>query len=138
MPLFKYADQLATVPECPPTSSVEGGRVGYRFVRSPIGASSFVPVGMMPGRRVNRADYRAACAAYALSMYSSEGKARVRFAELREEFPNFEKTAGSHLAKIAIQEGSGRHTTPTRDGHFDFFEYADCNLTEQSTIVGEL
>lgn len=140
VPQWKYASDLASRVDCPPSGSQPRDRTAFRFVWNPIGPDSFVPIAFRPSRAPQRTNRRghSSCSAYGLSMFISEAQARTRFAELEEKNREIRKTIGTHLASLALTTAHGVQTPENRDGHFDLHEYQGADLVPVSNLLGTL
>lgn len=124
---LKYAAELARFPKCPPDSAVCCERTAFRFVHSDINDHrNFLPVAKITPQRRLRPEMR--CAAHGLSFWATKDQALAAHRSFREQFPNFEATAGSHLASGILREADGRACPVRHDGHFTFFEFATSAL----------
>lgn len=71
-------------------------------------------------------------------MFSTEEKARARFAKLEVRYREFRKSVGDHLASVMLTVMHGAQTPVNVEGHFDLHEYRDVDLVSASVIVGTL
>jgi len=141
VPTFEYATdiaQLPTEPQCPPGDAKQEERLCFRFSFDPLTASSFIPAGKIKPQRMHGASDAIACSMLALSMYSSESKARAKYASVIKTNPNAPKTLGTHLARGKVLAGDGVCTPVTGSGHFDFHPYIGINLVSSFVLVGPL
>lgn len=134
---WKYADDLGRYNNCPPENAVPHCREAYRFVHEDIGDHrNFKPCSKLKPRRALSA--HDPCVSFALSLYLTKEQAAARYEFLREEHPNFPKTAGTHLARGILCDEDGRACHFSSNGHFSFFESPSANLAAKFTIVEAL
>lgn len=133
MPL-KYAAEINKFSDCPPVNS--SGRSGdaFRFVFTPVGPDSFIPVALLPSRQGNPVY---CCSDWGLSMFDSSASARKRFSALMKKFPNIGKRVGTHLAKGSLTPACGP-CTPPKKGHFDLHPEKGIAVHSLFSIVGVL
>lgn len=133
MPL-KYAEEIATIPSCPPSKCEPRDQQAFRFVFSPVGEKSFLPPARInPVRQFSKDSAR--CSGYALSFFVTREEAIAAYSRLRSGFPNVASTIGDHLAEGQVQPADGIATAPTGRGHFDLFEEQGCNLAPRFKII---
>lgn len=137
---MKYANQLGTLTDCPPSNNIYLYNTAYRFVFEPLANNSFIPQGIKSPSRISSANSNAhkKCSLLALSMFVSESAAVDRFNELKKMCKNIEKSLGTHLAVGVINANDGLQYAANADGHFDFHEHASANLATQFSIVKAL
>lgn len=106
----------------------------FRFVHFPVAADDFDPPAVrnkpMPPR---------GCGDWALSMFVSTATAQEFHRKLRQlPNPNIVKKIGDHLAVGKLQPAFGRATKPTKNGHFDLFEYSNSNIAAAFSVIGRI
>lgn len=75
---------------------------------------------------------------YALSCFNSEYNAENTFNKFSKSFPNFWKLVGNSISKGIIREPDGRLTHPSNTGHFDLYEFVECNLNHTFVLIKKL
>lgn len=141
MPTLQYAADIALLSaglQCPPADAAREARTCFRFVFDPLCSDSFLPVGKITPQRVHTAKGPLACSMLALSMFSTENKARAKYAAVLKTNPNAPKTLGTHLAKGNVSANDGASTPITSSGHFDFHPYVGAHLDSDFVIIGPL
>lgn len=136
---LKYAQQVASLPECPPASCRCVERVAFRFVfveRS--GSDNCLPVLMLKPQRALKWEAHRHCSGWALSFFISAETAKTKYQSLKLQGVQVERMIGDGLAVVDIQENDGIQTEPAEDGHFDFHEYDGNSLADRLTLVEPL
>lgn len=134
---MKYGKELRRYENCPPGDAQPGSTQAFRFVHSDIADSrNFTPPAELQPNRTFRG--RGLCLSWALSFFVNAEDAKKRFHALGQKHRNIHKAIGSCLAKGQLRDTDGRHTKPTRDGHFSLFESASASLASQFTITEDL
>ena len=135
--MLKYQDKLSSINNCPSSDSSPIDKKGYRFVFEGLGGNSFSPLIVQQPIRSYKNNYQK-CSSCGLSMYSTESQAKAKFADLLKRNRNIYKSIGNKLALVKITPQLGLCTRETSTGHFDFYEYHDCELKLFSSVVGDL
>ncbi len=82
------------------------------------------------------------CRGYALSVYNSLDNSRNAFINRIKRNKNFGNNVGEYVAEVTVTTEDGLATEPSTSGsnlgHFDFFEYADTNMSGKIINVEEL
>lgn len=134
---LKYADDLRKYQNCPPADAVPHLQEAFRYVHAALDDKrNFLPVSRLTPRRKLRLNEQ--CVSFALSMYETREQAVKKYAYLRNQHENFQKTAGSHLARGVLMEEDGRGCHYRSDGHFSFFEASTADLALRFTIMEKL
>jgi hypothetical protein len=135
---MKYNSDLCVITDCPPSSCTSESRDSFRFVFNPLDSKSFLPQGKKSPQRVHKENRnQIKCSLLGLSMFSSEKAARDHYIKLREFVTNIDKTIGSHLANGRIESHHGLMSNPSNSGHFDLFEFAGVDLTQDFSVMYE-
>lgn len=124
---FKYDDEMRRIPHCPPDELVREERAAYRFVRDEVGESSFLPVAKLDPSRLHREPDN--CALYGISLYDSLENANRKLKYVLTLSKNIRKRIGEQIASGKVDENSGAHTVPAKNGHFTLYEYSDSSIT---------
>jgi hypothetical protein len=74
----------------------------------------------------------------ALSCLTTLEKAEAFYANLRKAFRNAASSIGDSLAEGILTNEDGMMTTPSANGHFDFYEYEECDLNKTFHITRKL
>lgn len=74
----------------------------------------------------------------ALSCFASYSQAEVFFSNLQKAFKNARTSIGDALAEGILTNEDGLKTTTSPNGHFDFYEYAQCDLNKSFKITKRL
>jgi hypothetical protein len=144
---FKYAAAIARFTDCPPNRYSNQEREVFRFVQTdPPDARSFLPVtirdaghpfapdGALAPREF--ADDADGCRAWALSLWTTEAKARRKHAELRSKYP--ELKVGDFLARGRVLPDDGVMGRPSASGHLSLHEYEASDLAPRFSVIGRL
>ena len=75
---------------------------------------------------------------FALSCYDNELNAENNYKKFLKSIPNFWKIVGNSISKGKINEPDGRITESSTTGHFDLYEFVDCNLNSTFAITKKL
>lgn len=73
-----------------------------------------------------------------LSMFSNFESSKVKYKVLNNSFKNFNKTAGTHIAKGLLEFEDGMITIENNDNHFELLEYEVVNLQNKFEITEKL
>lgn len=138
--VFKYQQYLEKYKNCP-NDCAEKDLTAYRWVSNPPTESDFLPVLLNEPLRVLD-DNDKDCKGYALSLFkdfsSSKGlyiKAYLRMDRLSKR-EKFKIKKGTHSAKVIITKADGVSDSPDKiTGHFNFFEYKECNLSRSVSEI---
>lgn len=74
----------------------------------------------------------------ALSCFSTADKATTFYTNLRKAFRNVAVTIGNSLSEGKLTNKDGGRTEIAENGHFDFYEYEDCDLNLSFKITKNL
>jgi hypothetical protein len=75
---------------------------------------------------------------FALSCFDTETDATRRFEILAKSIPNIRKTIGDGLSNGILSNTDGLITPSNADGHFDLYEFKDCDLSNKFKLCKEL
>jgi hypothetical protein len=133
--VFKYKQYLDKYKNCPHDDCTEKDIIAYRWVHQPLIISDFEPIliNSDPPPRVLGKDDEL-CTGYALSLFIDFNLAKSLYIKRYDNQYNekkrisYKKRLGTHTAKLAIEKEDGVSDNPKESGHFNFFEYAECNL----------
>jgi hypothetical protein len=136
---MKYQSEMCSLTNCPPSNCIQDQLTAYRFVYDPVCEKSFIPQGVKSPSRMNSSNHNMKCSLLGLSFFSSEEKAKARYASLKNKIKNINKTLGSHIAEGVLDSNDGHRTDICKKtGHFDFFENRNVNLISNFKIVFDL
>ncbi len=71
----------------------------------------------------------------ALSCFVTEHQAESFYAHLRKAFKNAVISIGDALAEGTLTNEDGMKTSESSNGHFDFYEYENCDLNKTFKIT---
>jgi hypothetical protein len=74
----------------------------------------------------------------ALSCFTTSERAEAFYANLRKAFKHAASSIGDSLAEGILTNDEGMMTTPSANGHFDFYEYEGCDLNKTFHITRKL
>lgn len=129
--LFKYAEWMTDLPDCPPADCREVEITAYRFVHVDLHhPNNFKPNRLLQPNRVLLSN-KIKCKAWGLSFFDSPSDARASFARQVSKIPDFAKFVGTHLATVQLNPDDGIASQPdeTHFGHFTFYEYIWADFT---------
>lgn len=140
---YKYEVDLNTLENCPFEDCVLDTLDAYRFVFEGMNGDSFIPVLKISPERISQPPFKDdnhfQCSGYGLSMFTTESQARAKFNKLRKRNNEIYKILGEKIASGTITPDLGERSEISRStGHFDFFEYESCDLSQHFSIVGDL
>ena len=140
---FKYQSQidklLSLGYKLPPLIAPED-KDACRFASSLPDAQNHVPQYMSNPKRMlhDMSANKATTSLLALSCFESETKATKFYSALQKSNPRAVKSIGDSLAEGVITDDDGRITEPTANGHFDLYEYVQCDLNKTFKIICKL
>ena len=74
----------------------------------------------------------------ALSCFTTSERAEAFYANLLKAFKHAASSIGDSLAEGILTNDEGMMTTPSANGHFDFYEYEGCDLNKTFHITRKL
>lgn len=74
----------------------------------------------------------------ALSCFDTGEKAVAFYNNLRKAFKNVASSIGDSLAEGILTDEDGLKTDTSKNGHFDFYEYQECDLNKTFQITKQL
>ena len=74
----------------------------------------------------------------ALSCFATNSQAEIFFSNLQKAFKNARTSIGDALAEGILTNEDGLKTITSPNGHFDFYEYAQCDLNKSFKITKRL
>ena len=74
----------------------------------------------------------------ALSCFATHSQAEFFFSNLQKAFKNARTSIGDALAEGMLTNDDGLKTSTSPNGHFDFYEYAQCDLNKSFKITKRL
>ncbi len=140
----KYFSEIEKVEEakgveCVPSDKyMRTIREAYRWTFSEISnPQNFLPRALINDNpRIEKSKMK--CEGWSLSFYDTEENALNKFNSYRKNKPNIDKKLGTHLAKGILEESDGYCGKVNRDGHFEFFESINCDLSTKFEIISKL
>lgn len=134
---WKYKRQISAHSDCPPRPSATAARVAYRFVRRDFTAADFLPTALAPGARPPGSTL--CCVDYSLSLFDTADNAAKKLEFLHKKYKNFHNRCGGCVAKVTIAAADGEATATSKSsGHFEFFEYANADLSQNAVLEREV
>lgn len=131
---FKYQSYLDKYKNCPKDCE-ENDLIAFRWVHETPVDLDFCPILMrsdIPPRVVDNEDIM--CTGYALSLFKDLPAAITSYMksfnriDRPTKLKRFKNEKGTFTAKVIITKNDGVSDSSKEDGHFNFFEYEDCNL----------
>ena len=129
MPRFKYQDHLAACSDDPcPTddyTTCPDAITAYRWVHEPMWSDDFLP-NALNSHGCDRPEMAANCGNFALSFFTTTGKARRALRYWRKKLRNrydVDARFGTAAAEIKLKSCDGVACQPNKSGHFDVHEY---------------
>ena len=142
---FKYQQDMDTIKsdhecDCPGTDlKAIIPFLFYRYVFEDLShKNNFLPQLKSDPARFIDADGKRKCNYLSLSMYSKIEGAKERYYQLLSSFPNFNKTAGTHIANGEIDAEDGLITKEGANSHFELYEFENVQLQNKFSIVEKL
>jgi hypothetical protein len=137
---LKYGEEIASLIStgaCHPTQFYEPvNKEAYRFVfRNELDKNHIPVYKQNPSRILNG---KSNTSGYALSCFCSKECAEKKYSELLSLYPFIFKSIGDHLSTGILENGDGRITSDTPSGHFDLYEFVDCDLNKKFEILYSL
>jgi hypothetical protein len=111
----------------------------YRYVYEDINyKSNFIPQLKDDPARFIDDNGKKKCDYLNLSMYTKIECAKERYYQLSNSFPNFKKTAGTHIAKGLLETMDGLITNEGYMTHFELYEFENVELQNKFKIIEKL
>lgn len=143
LPTFKYKSEIEQLIEngasLPPLLAAEN-KAAYRYVFSETHCNNHKPIYIQkPQRIISDADRnKLDTSGYALSCFESEDQATVKFESLKRSIKNIALSLGDSLAIGTLDPEDGMITEASKFGHFDLYEFCDCDLNTKFTVNKKL
>ncbi len=139
--VFKYQQYLDKYKNCPKDCKEED-LTAYRWVHQPLNNRDFEPVciNTEPPARLLGVDDQL-CTGYALSLYLDFDLAKSLYIERYNKQDrdkkrvSYKERLGTHTAKLIIKKEDGVSDSPSKNGHFNFFQYKECNLLNRVSEI---
>lgn len=140
---FKYQaliDELASYGCHLPLLYAPDGMTAYRYVFADSNRQNHIPQYFANPKRILQdiAKGKATTSMLALSCFNSSGKAKAFYSSLCKSFRNAPQAIGDCLAEGILNNHDGRKTVENNKGHFDFYEYEGCDLSESFKVKSVL
>lgn len=138
MKQYKYINEIQAIETakkkvCVTTEFKEREQISFRWTFETIAdPRNFIPMAK------SEPNYSKSCKGWSLSLFDSELHAIARWEKLSEGKENFWKRVGSHLSRGLVEKTDGKCDVPNEIGHFDLFEYAQCDLSKKFVVIKEL
>ena len=139
---FKHKTYLEKYKNCPKDDCQEKDLTAYRWVHKPIIERDFQPFLLNsepPPRLLDEHDQL--CTGYSLSLYMNFSIAKSLYLEnynkqwTEKKRVSYKERLGTHTAELNIKREDGVSDTPKDNGHFNFFEYKECNLSNSVSEI---
>lgn len=142
---FKYQMDMDIIKdecncECPNKSlNVINSFMAYRYVFEDIyHKSNFLPQFKDDPSRFTDANGKKKCDYLSVSMFAKIEGAKERYHQLANSFPNFKKTAGTHIANGVLNADDGLITNEGCLTHFELYEFENAELQNKFTVSEKL
>jgi len=133
---LKFQAELASLPDCPPSTASAHASVGFHWVFDPLtDQRNFVVKAVKTPARFA---VKPRCDAHALSMWDTEQRARDEYDRIRQKNQNIANELGTHVAEMTLTPNHGLQTAPNLRGHFSLYEYIGVSLSAAATLKGPL
>jgi hypothetical protein len=122
---FRYAAQLAALPECPDDATAPFSALAFHVVHNPTNADDFLPKALRwpDSLEVAAGDSKKCCKMWGLSMFESEEQLRKHVLQVEKSVKTFRELVGEYAAHLKLTSTLGKRTKPNAKGHFTFHEY---------------
>jgi hypothetical protein len=108
----------------------------FRYVFEDINyKSNFLPQLKDDPARFIDANGKKKCDYLNLSMYFKIEGAKERYYQLANSFPNFKKTAGTHIANGVLESTDGLITEEGNLTHFGLYEFENIELQNKFNVI---
>ena len=140
---FKYqslTDQLLATGCHLPALHLPNGMSACRFAFSDTRRRSHIPQYVANPRRMLQdiGKNAATTSLLALSCFTTSERAETFYSCLRKAFKHAASTVGDSLSEGILTNDEGVMTTPSANGHFDFYEYEGCDLNKTFHITRKI
>jgi hypothetical protein len=140
---FQFAEDFKKLTiQCPPNHYKPQNKPVYRWVFDEItDERNFQPLFYRNPRKYSRKDTsdKEKCGGLALSLFTSEEKAKDRFYELKNTTcPIAYKVLGTGIAEATINEQDGVNEEPNNLGHFNHHPVVNHDYENRFTIISKL
>ena len=140
---FKYQsliDQLLAAGYHLPILSLPDDMNACRFAFSADGHPNHIPQYVSNPRRMlqDMGKNAATTSLLALSCFTTSERAEAFYTNLRKAFKHAASSIGDSLAEGILTNDEGMMTTPSANGHFDFYEYEGCDLNKTFHITRKI
>ncbi len=141
--LFKYQsliDQLLAMGCHLPVLALPDDMNACRFAFAEHGHPNHIPQYVSNPRRMlqDMGKNAATTSLLALSCFTTSERAEAFYANLRKAFKHAASSIGDSLAEGILTNDEGMMTTPSANGHFDFYEYEGCDLNKTFYITRKI
>ena len=141
--LFKYQsliDQLLVAGCHLPVLSSPDNMNACRFAFTEEGHQNHLPQYVSNPRRMLQdiGKNSATTSLLALSCFTTSERAEAFYANLRKAFKHVACSIGDSLAEGILTNDDGMMTTPSANGHFDFYECEGCDLNKTFHITRKI
>ncbi len=138
MPVFKYAQELTKIPNCPNKNCNAKDLEAYRWIHKEVSEKDFVPLSIIdspPQRILDKSDIL--YISYGLSFFITKDLAQKKYIDeynkrarqhLKEQFKS---DKGESIALISLTISDGVASEPVSNGHFTFWEYSGVNFLDK-------
>lgn len=142
-PILKYRSEIDLLIEkgaVLPSLQTAENKVAYRYVFSEEHSNNHKPIYVQnPKRFISDADRnKLNTSGYALSCFVSEEQATSKFESLKRNNKNIALALGDSMASGTLAPEDGKVTEVSESGHFDLYEFCDCDLNSKFTVNKKL
>ncbi|MBQ8988517.1 MAG: hypothetical protein IJ067_02345 [Prevotella sp.] len=136
----KQIDELKVLGCQMPTVFAPDNMSACRFAFSDDTHQNHIPQYMSNPKRMLQdiAKSKASMSLLALSCFDTPSKAETFYDNLKKAFKNISTSIGDALSEGTLTNDDGRKTMTANNGHFDFYEYAGCDLNSTFQITKQL
>ena len=112
----------------------------FRFTFSAAGYKNHIPQYVSNPRRMleDISKGKGSTSLLALSCFATVSQAELFYHNLRKAFKNVGQSIGDSLAEGKLTNKDGLKTASSANGHFDFYEYENCDLNKSFKITKRL
>jgi hypothetical protein len=140
---FKYQEEIYSLIEkgaILPLLFEPVNKEAYRYIFSEEHPNNHIPVYKQKPQRVisDIGKNRLNTSGYALSCYNHENNAVQQYESLRNTSRHIDRTIGNALCYGILNPNDGLITSTNGKGHFDLYEFYECDLSSKFEIVRSL
>ncbi len=140
---LKYRSQIEQLIEkgasLPPLLAAEN-KAAYRYVFSETHCNNHKPIYIQKPQRIisDAVKSKLNTSGYALSCFESEDQATAKLESIKSTNKKIALAIGDSLAIGTLDPEDGMITEASKFGHFDLYEFCDCDLNTKFTVNKKL